>query len=581
MRRSSQDFDDFRPAGRARHGRAPGTPRRAARRGDGPTTSRRSRSPRARPASGRGVLLSPGGRGRARPAVAARIGAQAATTGATRCCRSPTRPRACSTRRAARRGLVAQLRRVARDRSRATWRELRRRSSSRRRSCFERVRAEVELRIGRAGRLKRRAYGFGMRCLAAALEARRRGGSARLSAFVGRALVGRFVRDKAGLLERALRRHRRGAGRAGPPRLVLDARRAPARAVRPGRDRRDRDRPARGRGRGHGRGADRSGDRGPARARRRALVRSPGLHVGRFGEGVGGAPDDGWYATGDLVRLDEQGRLVPLDRRSQLLTTTAAEVVSPAADRESSSSASSYISAAVVVAEGRPFVGALLELQLEAVGDWARAREKPVTTYAALAADGDVQRLVGEQVEAANDSLGEAERVARLRDHDPPARRRAHRHGNDPARDRARALRDADRGPLRRPGRRRRCLTSTPRHRLKDVRPFLRPPPPHAGEQLQNNRLFDLMQALWRATSSSRRSAVHRRVGLSLSRTDRGDARGVRRAVAHAGLGTSTSVGTATRVGRQSPRRPRSCTRSRRTSRWSTTQAASTETRST
>ena len=37
-------------------------------------------------------------------------------------------------------------------------------------------------------------------------------------------------------------------------------------------------------------------------------LRSPGLHVGRFGEAAGGAPDDGWYATGDLVRLDEQGR---------------------------------------------------------------------------------------------------------------------------------------------------------------------------------------------------------------------------------------------------------------------------------
>ena len=61
-----------------------------------------------------------------------------------------------------------------------------------------------------------------------------------------------------------------------------------------------------------------------------------------------------------------------------------------------------------MVAEGRPFVTALVELQPEAVVEWAKARKKPVTTYAALAADDDVRQLVAEQVAAANAELGEA-----------------------------------------------------------------------------------------------------------------------------------------------------------------------------
>ena len=275
---------------------------------------------------------------------------------------------------------------------------------------FERIRAGVELRAGRAGRVKRRAYGFGMRCLAAALEARRRGGSARLSAFVGRALVGRFVLDKAGLLRV------RYAGVGGAPvapdlldwywTLGVPLREQYGQVETGGIAFAQR-------------GVEDAGTAGvplgPAiEARLGPLgelsLRSPGLHVGRFGEAAGGAPGDGWYATGDLVRLDEQGRLVPLDRRSQLLTTTAGEVVSPAAVAVVLERSSSSRPRSSSPRDGRSSVRSL-ELQLEAVGDWARAREKPVTTYAALAADGDVQRLIGEQVEAANASLGEAERV--------------------------------------------------------------------------------------------------------------------------------------------------------------------------
>ena len=70
---------------------------------------------------------------------------------------------------------------------------------------------------------------------------------------------------------------------------------------------------------------------------------------------------------------------------------------------------------------------ALLELEHEAVAAWAKEREKPVTTYAALALDEDVQRLIGEQVEAANAGLDEAARVRALRDHAAAARRRAAR----------------------------------------------------------------------------------------------------------------------------------------------------------
>ena len=126
-------FEDFRAAGRARHGAAPGrhaellaavTSRRRLdrllhRRHDGP---------------GRRRAALPAGAGRARPAAR---GAHRRASGRPRLLAPAARPRDRARgrrRRAARRRLLDQLRRVARRRSRATWRRWRRACSSRRRS---------------------------------------------------------------------------------------------------------------------------------------------------------------------------------------------------------------------------------------------------------------------------------------------------------------------------------------------------------------------------------------------------------------------------------------------------------------
>ena len=453
-------FEDFRAAGRARHGAAPGRHAEllaAVRPDDVSIVSLHRRARRAAPPA---CCSRSAGRSRS-AGCSPRASARGPTTAASRSCRSAMRRRACSTSSCrsspARRSTSPSRRR----RSRAIWRSWRRRVFVATPKFFERIRAEVELRAGRAGRLKRRAYGFGMRRLAAALEARRRGGSARLSAFA-RPRARRPLRARQGGPARVryagvggapvAPTSSTGTGRSACPCTSSTARSRPAGSHSPSAGSRTRARP-------ECRSVRRSRPgSGPAASSRSAARASTS---GASARRAGGAPDDGWYATGDLVRLDEQGRLVPLDRRSQLLTTTAGEVVSPAAvavvlER------SSYISAAVVVAEGRPFVSALLELQLEAVGDWARAREKPVTTYAALAADGDVQRLIGEQVEAANASLGEAERVGAFAITTRPLDDELTATGTVAARARARALRDADRGPLRRPGRRRRSPNQRP-----------------------------------------------------------------------------------------------------------------------
>jgi long-chain acyl-CoA synthetase len=275
---------------------------------------------------------------------------------------------------------------------------------------YERIRATVEIRGGRAAPLKRRAFRVGMDRLSTAFEARRRGARATFARSVGHALIGRFVLDKAGLTDV---RYAAVGGAAVAPDL-LDwfwklgvpvyehygqvETGGVAFAQRGIQD--------------HGTAGTPLGSEieWQVAPDGELFLRTPGLLVGRLGAGRDAALADGWYATGDLVEVDGEGRLIPRDRRSQMLATASGETIS-AAEVSTVIERSPYVSAAVVVAEGRPFPTALIELQQDAIGDWAKHRDKPVTTYAALAADEDVYELLAGEVAAANADLPESCRL--------------------------------------------------------------------------------------------------------------------------------------------------------------------------
>jgi len=143
------------------------------------------------------------------------------------------------------------------------------------------------------------------------------------------------------------------------------------------------------------------------------LVRGPGLAVGTL-DGSPVARDDGWFDTGDLATLDSEGRVVPIGRRAHVLTTASGHEISPA-EIESALKASPYVRSAMVVAADRPFVAAVVELNEDAVGDWARRRGISVSTYAALATNERVVQLLEEEVRTASDRLPTEHRVLAFR----------------------------------------------------------------------------------------------------------------------------------------------------------------------
>ena len=278
---------------------------------------------------------------------------------------------------------------------------------------LERVRGDVELRMGHAGRFKRLSYRWAMGRMLAATEGRsagRRGGT--VGSWLGRHLIAGAVKRQAGLAD--VRYAGIGGSFVAPESLRwFWALGVPVREqygqVETG-------------GVVTSQGGE--GDLGtagppidPAIEIRldgaQLLVRGPGTAIGTL-DGSAVTGDDGWFATGDQARIDDAGRVIPIGRQAHVLTTASGQVISPA-EIESALKASPYIRSAVVVAADRPFVGALVELNDEAAGDWARQQGISVSTYVALAANEHVRELVADEVGVASDALPAEHRVLAFR----------------------------------------------------------------------------------------------------------------------------------------------------------------------
>ena len=80
--------------------------------------------------------------------------------------------------------------------------------------------------------------------------------------------------------------------------------------------------------------------------------------------------DDGWFLTGDIGELDTDGYLRITGRKKELIVTAAGKNVAPA-PLEDRLRAHPLVSQAIVVGDQRPFVGAILTLDDEALDEWA------------------------------------------------------------------------------------------------------------------------------------------------------------------------------------------------------------------
>jgi len=125
--------------------------------------------------------------------------------------------------------------------------------------------------------------------------------------------------------------------------------------------------------------------------------------------------EDGWFRTGDVGELDDEGFLKITGRKKEMIVTAGGKNVAPAV-LEDRLRSHGLISQCMVVGDGRPFVGVLVTLDAEAFGLWKERNGKPAeATIASLRDDPDLVAAVQAAVDDANLAVSRPESIRKFR----------------------------------------------------------------------------------------------------------------------------------------------------------------------
>ncbi len=147
------------------------------------------------------------------------------------------------------------------------------------------------------------------------------------------------------------------------------------------------------------------------------LLKSKAVFHGYYGNEAATAEtvdSEGWLHTGDAGYLDEHGHLVVIDRAKDVMEMPDGTRFSPAFI-ENKLKFSPYVEESVVFwQEGSPEITAILTIEPSTVGAWAEHRRLGYTTYTDLVGKKEVSELLAEEVSRANEDLPESVRVRRF-----------------------------------------------------------------------------------------------------------------------------------------------------------------------
>jgi long-chain acyl-CoA synthetase len=145
------------------------------------------------------------------------------------------------------------------------------------------------------------------------------------------------------------------------------------------------------------------------------LSRSGGLFAGYYKnpDATAEAVRDGWLHSGDAGLIDARGELIVLDRMKDVMMLADGRKFAPQYI-ENKLKFSPYIKEAVALGQDRPYVSALLNIDMANVGKWAEMHGNAYSTYADLAQQPQVYELIAEDVRRVNLALPPVANVRRF-----------------------------------------------------------------------------------------------------------------------------------------------------------------------
>ncbi|EOM77352.1 long-chain fatty acid--CoA ligase [Rhodococcus rhodnii] len=124
---------------------------------------------------------------------------------------------------------------------------------------------------------------------------------------------------------------------------------------------------------------------------------------------------DGWFHTGDLGSIDQDGFVSIVGRKKEIIVTAGGKNVAPAT-LEDALRAHPLVSQCLVVGDGKPFIGALITLDAETLPGWRERNDVPEgTPVSALLEHVDLIAEIDAAVADANSKVSKAEQIKKYK----------------------------------------------------------------------------------------------------------------------------------------------------------------------
>ena len=130
--------------------------------------------------------------------------------------------------------------------------------------------------------------------------------------------------------------------------------------------------------------------------------------------------DERWLHTGDIGQIDADGFLSITDRKKDIIVTAGGKNIAPQNIEGQLKASCPYVSQAVMLGDRRPYCVALVTINEDTTGKWAREQGIDYKDYADLARRPEVKELIRQGIEEVNQKLASYERIKdfHLLDHD-------------------------------------------------------------------------------------------------------------------------------------------------------------------
>ena len=146
------------------------------------------------------------------------------------------------------------------------------------------------------------------------------------------------------------------------------------------------------------------------------FLRSPGVFKGYLFDDRGTAEilqPDGWLASGDIVEVRGDDEIAVVDRKKAIIITSGGKNIAPS-EIENALKDSPFIREAIVVGEGRKFLGGLIQIDFDSVGRWAAERDLQYTTFKSVTLLPDVVALIQGVVDEVNSRFARVENIRKF-----------------------------------------------------------------------------------------------------------------------------------------------------------------------